>query len=339
MQQSHFRITCLACCAFLALSIASAAWSDDLPPAEDLPPAAEDAFSLVVLPDTQAYTSNEQGHAYFTAETQWIVDHLQSQRIVFVTHVGDIVGENVAEAWALAKAAMDRLHGKVPYGFSVGNHDMQESGDSTLFQQTFPASRFERFAWYGGEIKNNANSFQLFSAGGLDFIILHLECNAPDDMLDWANEVLQHHAGRRVIITTHMYLGPIEKPSTREGYLTDPKGRMRWKKCHGEKGNTPEQMWEKCFRKHENLFLVLCGDQGSSQAMRRTVQGVHGNVVHEVLSDYRKGYMRVLRFKPAENKLQIWTYSPYLKRICPGTSIVADPDQHQFSLDYNMIVQ
>ena len=156
MQQSHFRITCLACCAFLALSIASAAWSDDLPPAEDLPPAAEDAFSLVVLPDTQAYTSNEQGHASFTAETQWIGEHLQSLRIVFVTHVGDIVGENVAEAWALAKAAMDRLHGKVPYGFSVGNHDMQESGDSTLFQQTFPASRFERFAWYGGEIKNQS---------------------------------------------------------------------------------------------------------------------------------------------------------------------------------------
>jgi len=248
------RLVCTAslqCVALLVLSVVRIAYSEEIPAA---PPGT---FSVIVLPDTQKYTSDEEQQAYFTAETQWIADNRQSQRIAFVSHVGDIVDVNVPEQWAVAKSAMDRLHGKVPYGFSVGNHDMQPAnGDSTLFQQTFPASQFEQFAWYRGEIKNNTNSFQLFSAGELQFVILHLECNAPDDVLNWANGVLKQHRGRRAIVTTHMYLGPLEAPQASEGYYTDPKGRMRWKKCHGNKGNSPEQMWQKCFKKHRHLFLI-----------------------------------------------------------------------------------
>jgi len=32
---------------------------------------------------------------------------------------------------------------------------------------------------------------------------------------------------------------------------------MQWKKVHGERGNSPEEMWDKSFRKHPNLFSVL----------------------------------------------------------------------------------
>lgn len=48
------------------------------------------------------------------------------------------------------------------------------------------------------------NSAQIFSAGGLDFIHLSLECNAPDDLLAWADQLLTQHAKRRAIVTTHM---------------------------------------------------------------------------------------------------------------------------------------
>ncbi|NQT15120.1 MAG: metallophosphoesterase [Planctomycetes bacterium] len=303
--------------------------------AVELGPAPEGSFSIVVLPDTQTYAAVKP--KVFHAETQWIVDNLDRQRIRFVSHVGDIVDRNVPEQWQVAREAMDRLHGKVPYGFSVGNHDMVGStGDCSLFQENFGASRFEAFPWYASNFKNNANSAQLFSAEGLDFVIVHLECNAPDDVLAWADEVLEAHSARRAIVTTHMYLGPLDRPTTAKGWYADPKGRMQWKKCHGSRGNTPEAMWQKCFSKHENLIIIFCGDQSRTQAMHRTVEGEHGNTVHEVLSDYHDGCFRLCRFLPEEDLIEVRTYRPHQDELCEETKIVADPEQHQFTLRCRM---
>jgi hypothetical protein len=241
---------------------------------------------------------------------------------------------------------MDRLHGKVPYGISVGNHDMKSDGNSELFQEFFPAERFKAFKWYGGsfptskkkstESGNNANSYQLFSAEGLEFVILHLECNAPDRVLDWASEVLTKHSNRRAIITTHMGLGPRDKPKVADEFFSAPKGRMAWKKCHGKKGNTPQQMWDKCFRKHANLFMICCGDQSRTQAMRLTSKGDHGNSVFEVLSDYGSNGLRVMRFIPGLNRIEVRTWNPTKNEFCKSTKIVKDERQHQFDLQFSM---
>ncbi len=300
----------------------------------ELPPAPEGSFSVILLPDTQTYAAKKP--ATFHAETQWIVDNLDKQRICFVSHVGDIVDSNVAEQWKVAREAMDRLHGQVPYGFSVGNHDMKSDGDSSLFKEYFPASRFEDFDWYVGNYKDNANSCQLFSAEGLDFVILHLECNAPDDTLKWADEMLNRYASRQAIVTTHMYLGPRDKPKKPRDYFDAPKGRMLWTKRHGSRGNSPEAMWEKCFRKHANLFMICCGDQSRTQTMHRTVRGEHDNPVHEVLCDYHEGSLRVYRFTPSEAKIEAWTYRPEHGELCQGTKIEPDMEEHHFSLPYEM---
>jgi hypothetical protein len=52
----------------------------------------------------------------------------------------------------------------------------------------------------------------------MNFLIFHLECNAADDVLAWADQVLQMHQKRRAIVTTHMGLGPRERPKTPEGH-------------------------------------------------------------------------------------------------------------------------
>ena len=58
--------------------------------------------------------------------------------------------------------------------------------------------------------------------------------------------------------------------------------------------------------------------------MHRTVEGLAGNPVHEVLSDYHEGSLRVYRFLPAEGKIEAWTYRPHEGRLCPGTKIVPE---------------
>src|SRR5690606_30756398 len=97
----------------------------------------------------------------FEAEVGWILESREQQNIVFVSHVGDIVNEYGSDdEWKIARKNMLKLRGEIPFGFSVGNHDMRSSGESKKFQNSFPASLFEDEEWYGGQIKNNANSFQ-----------------------------------------------------------------------------------------------------------------------------------------------------------------------------------
>ncbi len=326
--------------------------------AGELPRAPANSFSIVVIPDTQQYRGrgtkgageDEDGaltNVVFEGWTDWIAANLDQQRIVFVSHVGDIVDKNNREQWALARRCMDKLHGRVPYGISVGNHDMMTSnGDSSLFQEVFPKSRFAGFKWYGGCFEklsgsaaisgNNTNSFQLFEAAGMKFVVLHLECNAPDDVLNWANATLRRYRDRRAIVTTHMGLGPREKPKAARDYFDAPKGRMVWSKCHGERGNSSQQMWDKCFKMHGNLFLICCGDQSRTQAMRQESVGQQGNTVHELLSDYGANGLRVMRFIPTKDKIEVRTWDPIKGLPCESTKFVKDRSQHRFTLSYQM---
>lgn len=319
----------------------------------DVPPA--NTFSIVLIPDTQAYSgvgtkSNPEDpspvtNKIFVAHTDWIVRNQQRQNIVFASHVGDIVDINEDRQWEVARACMDALHGRLPYGISVGNHDMTSRGDSSLFQKYFGAERFREFPWYGGcfpgtngvgsEVSaNNANSFQLFEAGGGKWIFLHLECNAPDDVLEWANETLRKYSDRQVFITSHMGWGPLESPSNNAEFITAPKGRMRWKKIHGVRGNTPQQMWDKCYRHHPNLVAVFSGDQSRTQAYKASNPGDHGNIIHELLQDYGSGWLRLYRFVPQEKKIQAITFDPNTEILCEGTKLVPSLEEHQFELPF-----
>lgn len=319
-------------------------------------PAPEGAFTVVVLPDTQDYADGGSpsggisGQEVFSTITQWIVDHRDEQRIVFVSHVGDIVNSvGAREEWEVARGALDRLHGVLPYGLTIGNHDMYSgNGQKPLFEDFFGAERFTQFDWYGGSADNNANSYQLISAEGMDLLFLHLECNAPDSVLQWADGVLREHANRRAVVTTHMWLGPIT-PWGEKRYHDIPKGRMQWTKCHkdGGRGNSPQQIWEKLVSKHPNVMMVLSGDQRSTQALRTQSVGECDNIVHEMMCDIRDGYIRLLRFHPAENRVDVMTYSPTLGTFCDGTKatmsapkqpidVVTDITQHQFVLSVNL---
>lgn len=340
----------------LLLMIALAVIATVSPAAElDAPPPG--AFTVVVIPDTQGYrgrgtkstpeSDEPLTNAVFENHTRWIVENLQTQNIVFVSHVGDIVDINNVEQWQLARRCLDRLHGVVPYGLTVGNHDMTSRGDATLYQQQFSAERFRTFSWYGGSYTHtrkdqnvsadNVNSFQLFSAGGMDFVHLNIECNAPDDVLAWADGVLTQHAKRRALVTTHMDLGPVEKPKTNEGYVTDPKGRMAWVKIHGARGNSSVQLWEKLFRKHANIAFIFSGDQSRTVAMKLAAQGDAGNTVHSLLSDYTSsGPLRLYRFIPAENKVVVLTYDTSKRMLVDTMKNVPARAEHQFEVAYRM---
>jgi hypothetical protein len=81
-----------------------------------------------------------------------------------------------------------------------------------------------------------------------------------------------------------------------------------------------------------NLFLLLGGHV--YQAGSRT-DIFNGNTVYSMRSDYQyepnggNGWLRILEFQPANNQIQVWTYSPYLTQsMTDGTN--------QFAVAYDM---
>ncbi|HMP84943.1 MAG TPA: hypothetical protein PKA41_19805, partial [Verrucomicrobiota bacterium] len=183
------------------------------------PPAGAD-FTLIALPDTQYYVSSLNGGspAMFTNQTQWIVNERVNRNIQYVAQLGDCTqngdnGGNDSE-WRVATNALYRLENPlttslpdgVPYGVAVGNHDQSPIGSSTgtttFYNQYFGEAHFSSKGYYGGHYgTNNDNHFDLFSASGLDFIVIYFEYNSGmttnSPVLAWANSVLQTNQSRR----------------------------------------------------------------------------------------------------------------------------------------------
>jgi len=273
-------------------------------------------FTIVVLPDTQGYTKDYPW--LFDNQTQWVADNKEALNIVFVTQLGDLVNSygNITQ-WEYANCSMSKLDGNVPWGVLPGNHDgfYGEPNDLTNYGNYFGYERFSDKSWYGGAYKtgDNTNSYQLFSAGGDDYLIFHIQYKPSDDVLFWASNVIDQHPDSRVIVSTHDYIRGPYNPDRRS--------------------DIGERIWYSLIKQHaDQIFLVLCGHAGTQSSITDTV---NGHVVYQLLSDYQNetniesGWLRILEFCPAQDKIYVKTYSPYLNEY------KTDP-QSEFTLDYNM---
>lgn len=276
-------------------------------------PRAGVPFTIIMLPDTQIYSKSHP--ALFYAQTDWVKRARDQENIVFVTQVGDIINDRskIMSQWTVASNAMARLDGVVPWGVAIGNHDYDsdqlKQGVATTWLSYFGPQRFKDCKWYGGASPNGLNSCQLFSGGGIDFVILHLEVEVPDPAIAWAQQILRQHPDRAAIVATHAYL------KGRDGVGRNPKHDMR------SGGNSGEAIWKKLIQANPQVFMVLCGHEGRTDEYYQVSTNRVGNRVVEILADYQKrpnggdGFLRLIRFLPASRQIQIRTYSPALDKF------------------------
>jgi len=286
-------------------------------------------FTIVVLPDTQNYCEFPENSHIFTAQTQWIADNIATRNIVFVSHEGDVVeNPDSTVEYDRARTSLSIIDPGladlgdpglpdplVPYGISPGNHDLPTGPPPSGYFNTYlPYTHYENrgLPWYGGHYpsEGNDNSYQLFSAGGTDFVVVHLAYNPgstiDDPVIAWADGVLKAYPDRVGIITTHAYL---DTDGTR---LAEGIG-----------------IWNVLVQNNDNVYLVLCGHR-HGEAMRTDT--VNGRQVHQILADYQSranggdGWLRIMRFVPAESKIYVETYSPYL-------DLYETDSDSQFTLD------
>ena len=296
----------------------------------------DEDFTIIVIPDTQFYSSSMNGGSpeIFEAQVRWVVENRDSLNVVFVTQLGDFVqnGDEVLAEWEAADAAISLLEDPittglpegVPYGVAVGNHDQSPFGDADgstrLFNRFQGVSRFDGRSYYGGHYgATNDNHYEVFSASGMDFIILHLEYDtSPDEaVLRWADEVLKEHDTRRAIVVTHFMIGP----GNPGGFST-----------------LGQAIYDE-LKDNPNLFLLLGGHVPTFGGEGQRADVWDGRTVYSLLSDYQgrsrggDGWLRIMRFSPALNEISVQTFSPYLDE---GRGSFEIDESSEFVLSYEM---
>lgn len=306
--------------------------------------AADDSFSLVLLPDTQYYSAKHP--EIFLSQTRWIVERAKQDDIAAVIGLGDVVDNgNSLPQWQRAVSALSLLpEARIPYFLAIGNHDYgPESGADP--QQPRSATNFNRFLGptfyrddlgYGQPMQpgSNENFFGTIKAGGRDLLIMVLEFTPRQAALDWAAHVIGAHPGHDVVIVTHAYVNSDSTRITRcARYNKYGYGLPR--------DNDGEEVWDKLVSRYPNIRLVVSGHVPEIGVARRFGVGPNGNLVNEVLSDFQNepnggnGWLRIMKVQPALNRVDVTTYSPYLARhpelkIAPWKRDGAN----EFSLDY-----
>jgi hypothetical protein len=290
------------------------------------PPAIErGSFTIAVLPDTQNYS--EKFPEQFLTQTKWIVDNREQRNIACVLHLGDITNRNTPAEWENAVKALHQLDGHVPYFMALGNHDYSAGGvckdRTTLFNEYFPLSKYNKAATFGGvydqEPERFENSYHLFAAGDRKFLVLSLEFGPRADIIRWANEVVAKHKDREAILITHAYMYFDETRYDWAKY-----GKQQSWNPHGygvaaatkDDVHDGEELWNKLISKHENFILTLNGHVLNDGLARLTSQTPGERDVHQVLVNFQMkpkggdGWLRLLEFKAGGHTVETHDYSP-----------------------------
>jgi Calcineurin-like phosphoesterase len=270
---------------------------------------------LVVVPDPQRYTINDELARTYRRQMRWIVRSASRLNTRLVISVGDLVQKvDSAAHWARADAAWRVLDvARVPYSVVPGNHDMTSDGVAEHYDQTFPVGRHASHATYGGYLgdptddipdpahRGNKDSYHLVSWKGVKLLVLALEMDLPVYAVEWAQAVIDAFPRRRVVLVTHRWLWEDGTRWERTFYRTDTDLL------------TPEETWQQLVRPNCRVFMVVMGHEHTET--RRTDRNRCGGRVFQLLADYQErpnggdGWLRYYTFRPGKDRIDAFTYS------------------------------
>lgn len=304
------------------------------------PPASEDSFTLVVLPDTQGYSASRPD--LYLAQANWIADNKTSLNIAFVAHEGDIVTcKDCATEWQNADAAHDVIDATcLPNGVLAGNHDAI-TGSATLMMNYFGPSRpwpaacgggtHGSQAWWLGSTNYSTTSRMIASAQaipGTNFLVCHafylgdtgllgettIEAEGNDTdgkviaakkALRFCRDVVLANPTKDAILVTHADL------LTPSSTVTE-----------GTRQTGYDEVFTYGVLPFSQYKFVFSGHQLGQQAeARRTTIRSDGTRINEVLANYQSrpcgatstcgdGWLRAVLIDPVARTATFQTYSP-----------------------------
>ena len=248
-------------------------------------------WSLVVIPDTQYYvnanTQKRAPLANMVTAFNWIGLISEDLNIKMVQGLGDITENNSNNLeWEYGSKIWKKLEGVVPFAPNIGNHD-----DEIKFKKYFPEYKFTKESWWGGNFNGVINSYQLMTIGKEDYLFANLDCppiigcdgDGYLEALNWMSDVLEYYPNRKVILATHDIWS---SSSVRKRIITQNDNIVMT-----NAGHSPIR---------EKYFIESGPDGGIS----------HNFVANYQFSMLGEMFLRFYVFKPLEDKVYFYTYSP-----------------------------
>ena len=293
--------------------------------------ASDYAYSLAIVGDTQVVCENDALYNQNGMDTlyQWIVDNAASKNIQYVLGVGDITQhQNNAAEFALAKEAISKMDGVVPYSLARGNHDNSDPYNNT-FNTDLYKSQFDGF--YNDKLEN---AYKLMTLGGTKYLFITLDYGPENAVLEWAGDLCETYSDHKVIITTHAYLYA-DGTTIDSNDSCDPI-------TMNKRENNGETMWEKLGKKYENIFMIISGHECSDRVLVTEAEGENGNIVTQMLVDFQgvdasygygsAGMVTMLYFSKDGKSVTVETYSTILKKY------FREDNQFSFAIDKKTVV-
>ncbi|MDO4573185.1 MAG: metallophosphoesterase [Clostridia bacterium] len=260
------------------------------------PTPAPTPFSVVWMSDTQGYAGSL--HEVLESMFDWTASVSESENLVALLHTGDIVQDMTKAAqWENVRACDARLPDTLLRVTAAGNHDIGPKGDEP---ENFLRYRIDTQLDPAAEYAGGLCRYTTLEAGGVKLLILSIAYLHEAESAAWAREVLAAHPEHFAILLAHSYLA--QSPHSQYDGYTSSGVILR----------------DQIVLEAPNLRMVLCGHvHGSASLPLDAGEGAEARRVHQFLLNYqasdrlRAGFLRLIRFDPMADSIEIVTYSPY----------------------------
>ena len=284
------------------------------------PNFAEGDYTIIAIPDTQSmvkYWSTD-----YMAQMQWIADNKENLNIQAVIHMGDMVQDDDATQWSMAKIGTSYLdNAGVVWMPMRGNHD-----NSDMFNKNYPYSTYGTGrSYFGGSYdgKTLDHYYCVITVGEREYVFLNLGWMPTVMVLNWAKGVVEEHSDKNVIISCHAYMN---KDGTPLSWATDMSESMKNELLANLPNGVTMEMamqlipdgdaiWN-AFKGYENVVLALSGHVHSADIVTFTDKNGAGRNVSSLLIDRQNddvaqplGMLAVLSFREDSDKVAVNWYS------------------------------
>ena len=277
----------------------------------DAQPVENLDYSFAILGDPQTVVEYEAKNQYtkkytsFSNMFDWLVENQESRKIEYVLGLGDTIDTlytypesynpiyNNRMEWTKARTNLKKLDGIIPYMVVRGNHDDEIGYNQYVCTAEYQA-QIDEFYFDSTKTATKGNSmsncYRKLEIGNHKYLMLGLdyaigEQGYGDDVIEWANSVIEAHPDYKVIISIHAYLN-----------TSGDRMQVSIESSNGDRTATEPltfygaKLWQKLIRKHSNIFMVFSGHVSVDNPVVSTHKGENGNQIINVLVDPQSTY-------------------------------------------------
>lgn len=221
------------------------------------PSLKENYFSIMIVPDIQNYTYTEDRFKYLTSIADYY--HSNEDSIDAIIQVGDLTNNN--QLWQYENAYnqfFSKFDSTDQMMYCLGNHDYGSNGSSDIRLSNCPDYMTPIY-----DIRMEETSYENYvrymTINGNKYAVLVLEFCTRNNVLDWANNVIQKDSNIPFIIVTHAFLNyygqlfDYTNPNCAIG------GSPKQYKMSGDYKNDSKEIFDKIIYNNPNVKLVICG--------------------------------------------------------------------------------